>query len=345
MITVNIAAASDGEKLSTFMIFIKSRNSRKDIIIMETNRSLLEQIAFTNLFSTLEQSFCITDLIILCVVYKAFSVRIISYLCNIVVVMPRVNFRFGNVSIEGTNPPTLTQLTESAKERNIQGPPNYRQGAEEVIEGNNYIFIRYLKEISEEVMAFNENDDVVQKEQFRARAMRFLLLENGNYAFESRQQVSDSDAIEYLLEDFGNSFDLSRYSNLNLNQMREFYKKRPEIRRIKVENIGKREPNPTWPEEDIEEIVDETGKEAESGEFSVKRTNNNLKNVDIIDKGYARLSDLPFIRARNSTGAIQELTDNGRFTFTYPSELDDSEQSQRIHDTAINILRELFDRQ
>jgi len=256
--------------------------------------------------------------------------------------MSRVRFRFGSVDTLDVSFPSITRIKDQIQEKGIVGSTNNRRGARKVISGSDFVYIRFVKEIGEDVQVLNEYDNVIQTEQYVARIMRFLLLSNGNYAFESRQGVSDHDALEYIFSSFETEYEYERYDEFNLDQMRWFYKNRPKIRKIKVDNIGKREPNPHWPDDDIIEIVDDTGEEADNSIFSVGRKDNNLKNVDIIDRGFARLSDLNFIRAKDGEGNIQELLESGRFGFTYSSDLDDDEQSRRIRITAIGMLRNLF---
>lgn len=256
--------------------------------------------------------------------------------------MPRVTLRFGEILSDQDGIPPVREIAESVKEKGIYGYEGERRGAEEYVFGDDYVYMRFVKEVPETVSTLNDEDNIVQTEEYFARVMRFLLLADGTYAFESRRGISDKDALEYIFEDFTVNFDFERYSSLNLDQMRKFYKTRRQIKKVKVKNIGKREPNPHWPDEKITELVQETGEETDNSEFSVGRKDNNLKSVELINKGFARLSDLPYIKAKDSEGDVQVLRDSGRFGYTYPADLDSEEQSQRIRDTAIGLARDLF---
>lgn len=238
--------------------------------------------------------------------------------------------------------PSLSRIEEHARERGIIGGRGHRRGARESNKGSDYLYIKFVKEVGEEVSVLNDRDEIIEERQYVARVMRFLLLDNGNYAFSSRRGVNDYDALSYLFEPVNTQYDYDRYEEFSLKQMRWFYKNREKIRKVKVEEIGEKEPNPTWPDDDVIEVVDDTGREADNSIFSVGHKDNNLKNVEIINRGFARLSDLSFIRAKDGEGNIQELIDSGRFGFTYSSDVDEDEESLLIRDTAIGLLRSLF---
>jgi hypothetical protein len=256
--------------------------------------------------------------------------------------MPTITLRFGKVITDQAGLPPIEELVEGVEDKGIYGYETERRGADEYVAGEDYVYMRFVKEVPETVQTLTEDEDIIQSEEYFARVMRFLLLADGTYAFESRRGVSDKDAIEYLFEDFNLYYEFERYSNLTLDHMRKFYKSRKQIKKIKVKNIGKRDPNPHWPDEKIMELVQETGEETDNSEFSVGRNDNNLKNVELINKGFARLSELPYIKAKDAEGDIQILRDSGRFGYTYSADLGNEEQSQRIRDTAIGLARNLF---
>lgn len=257
--------------------------------------------------------------------------------------MSKVRFRFGSVQTTSQLPP-LEAIRDAVEDAGIFGYEGNRRGAEAAYIGEDSLYINFVKEVGENVRRLDNNDDVVQRKEFFAREMRFFLLEDGTYGYETTRGVTEKDALSYLLEPFDLGFEIERVEELNLDQMRKFYKSRPKIRNVKVDNIGKREPNPTWPNEKIRELVEEAGEETDNSEFSVGHKNNNLKNVSIVDEGFARISDLTYVRARDENGNIQDLTDSGRFGFTVSSDIseDEKEASQRIRDEALRILREII---
>lgn len=256
--------------------------------------------------------------------------------------MSRTRFRFGEVEASDITTPSLERIADRIEERNIVGNENNRRGTRDVVRGRDYLFFEFEQEVGQDVNEFDENDDVVQIERYFVHRMRFLLLDNGRYAYESKRHVADTDALDYIFAPFDTDYDYDRYDTFNLEQMRSFYKSRPKIRKIKVEEIGQKEPNPSWPDENMADLIYDAGEETDNSIFSVGRPDNNLKNVEVIQNGFAKLSHLSFIRARDSEGNIQELLDSGRFGISIPSDVGDTEESETVRDSAIRVLRELF---
>lgn len=256
--------------------------------------------------------------------------------------MPRTRFRFGEVETSDIATPSLERIADRIEDRGIVGYEGDRRGTREIILGDDYLFFDFEQEVGQDVTEFDENDDIVQVERYFVHTMRFLLLDNGRYAYESTKKVTDSDALDYIFEPFEAEYDNERYETLSLEQMRSFYKSRPRIRKIKVEEIGQKDPNPSWPDEDLADLIYDAGEDTDNSIFSVGRKNNDLKNVEVIQNGFVKLSHLSFIRARDSEGNIQELLDSGRFGITIPSDVGDEEESETVRDSAIRVLRELF---
>jgi hypothetical protein len=256
--------------------------------------------------------------------------------------MPEVTLRFGEIKTPSEELPSLDALADDAERRGIVGDVRDRQGAREVFRESDYLFFEYVREVREEVSQFNAADEVVVGDQYLARVMRFLLIGDGTYVFESRRGVTNEDAIRYLLQPHGTSYQTEIFDSLSRKRMKRFYESREQVRRLKVNNVGERKPNPHWPDEHIRDLVENTGESTDNSEFSVGRKDRNLKDAELIDDGFVELSDLSVVRARDSEGNIQELRDTGRFSFTYPSDLDPEEQSRLIRTVAIEVIRDLF---
>lgn len=260
--------------------------------------------------------------------------------------MSRVRFRFGQVDATDRSLPRMELIAQELEDLGTVGESGNRKSARDVRVGNDYVYFRFVKEVPRDVSVFDEEDEIIEAKQFIARSMRFLLLDNGNYAFASRRGVSDVDALNHIFRSFDTEYEYDRYEEFDLEQMRWFYKNREKVRKVKLDEIGDHEPNPSWPDDDIVDMVEETGVEADNSIFSVGHQNNNLKKVDMIE-GFVALSFLTFVRARDADENIQELLDSGRFGFNYSideEEVEDKEEeeSRIIRDTAIGVLRNLF---
>jgi len=251
--------------------------------------------------------------------------------------MPRFTFRFGEFTGDERLPP-LAQLDDVAERNGIYGPSGEQRGAYRHFLGDDYLFVEFVKEISEDFMTLEEGS-FSKAEVSRARTMRFVLFEDGTYGFESRRGVRDSDIFDYLLEDYDFEYTLERYNHLSLDTMREFYKDSSRVKKIKAEDLGEYEPNPHVTDEEIRELTEEFGQHSKSVVASVGHMKEDLKGASLIDDGFAKYSDLSMIKAVTPNGALRKLRDSGRFDFGVDSDKDESEQAEAVRDTVSSFIR------
>ena len=249
--------------------------------------------------------------------------------------MPQIKLRFGEVETESISP-GIEALAEEVDSRGFFGYEGERRGAEDFVVGDDYIFLDYYKEISVEQEEFNEDDDVVMGERELARSMRFLLTEDGKYAFESTSQVYDDDALEYLFEPFGLNFETEQYGNFSTEEIKNYYESVFRVRGLKLKGIADQEPG-RGHDTAVEDLVQQAGEPMVRAIFSTGSKDNNLKNSDIVD-GFADLSDIKYIRAKDSEGEIQELYSSGRIEVRYPADFDLEDQAQLVRDTMTTVF-------
>jgi hypothetical protein len=253
--------------------------------------------------------------------------------------MPKAKFRFGELETdEGI--PSMDAVAEVMEANGIFGPPGDQRGvqprtdSDEYIVGDDYIFIRFVKEVTEERKEIDGNEVTIGDSHI-ARIMRCLLTRNGSYAFETTSGVYDKDAIDYLIGDdsqeFGIDFECNPYNRFTREQMREFYEQSFRVRGLKLEEIGEVDSEESSVEKNIANYVDRAGENAVRAEFSTGSQDNNLAAPGIID-GFARLSEVKYIRMKDSEGQIREANRNGRYTFSYPADLDLMDQAERVRD-------------
>lgn len=255
--------------------------------------------------------------------------------------MGEITLRFGKVSVFGYGFPSLRDIKDAMDESGIIGSEGERNGVERTTLEEDYLFGLYFKEIEEQDYQFNSENEVVLVEFGSARSLQFFLLKDGTYAYESKRGVSDDDVISYIFDvlDEDYEYEYSRYEEFSLDTMRMFYKSHEEVRKLKVNEIGEKEPNPHWGREEITEITEDTGENTDNTTFSVGRIYTNLKNADLIHEGFARLSNLQLIRARNQDGDIEEVRESGRLGTTYSENLDEEEQREKVRDAAVDTLQ------
>jgi len=116
--------------------------------------------------------------------------------------------------------------------------------------------------------------------------------------------------------------------------MQEFYERAFRARGLKLENIGSEDSDSV--DSGIEAHVSSAGESTVRAEFSTGQQDNNLKGPDIID-GFARLSEVDYIRMKNSEGQINEAYQSGRYTITYPADLDIHQQGERVRDVLSSV--------
>lgn len=254
--------------------------------------------------------------------------------------MPRYTFRFGEFQGDEALPP-LSHLQEVASRNGIYGPTGEQRGAYRHYLGDDFLYLEFAKEISEDVVTIDEG--VFQEEKIsRAKLMQFVLLEGGTYGYESRRGMYDSDVFEYLLEDFTFEYDLLRYESLSLDTMRDFYKGSTRVKKIKAEDLGEYEPNPHVTDEEVRELTEDFGQHSKSIVASVGRKKENLKEAILVEDGIAKYSDLSMIKSVTVDGALRKLRDSGRFDFGVDADLDESEQAEEVRNTVSDFIRDII---
>jgi hypothetical protein len=255
--------------------------------------------------------------------------------------MGEITLRFGKVSVFRSRFPSLDRIKNALDEHGIVGSEGERNGAQRTTIDEGYLFGLYFKEVEEQDFRFNSDNEVVPVEFGSARSLQFFLLENGTYAYESKRGVSDNDLIPYIFEvlDEDYEYEHGRYEEFSLDTMRAFYKSHEEVRKLKVNEIGEKDPNPHWGRDEITDLTQDTGEDTDNTTFSVGRKYNNLKNADLIHEGFARLSNLVHIRARNQDDDIEELRESGRLGTTYSEKLDEEEQREKVRNAAVEALQ------
>lgn len=249
--------------------------------------------------------------------------------------MPQIKLRFGEVETDSTSP-GIEALAEEVDNRGYFGYEGERRGAEEFVVGDDYILLDFYKEISVEQEEFDENNDVVMGEREFARSMRLLLTEDGKYAFESTSQVYDDDALEYLFEPFDLGFETEQYGNFSTEEIKNYYENVFRVRGLKLKGIAEQEPGRNH-DTAIEDLVQQAGEPMVRAVFSTGSKDNNLKNSDIVD-GFADLSDIRYVRAKDAEGEIQELYASGRIEVRYPADFDLEDQAQLARDTMETVF-------
>ncbi|WP_066413176.1 hypothetical protein [Halorubrum aethiopicum] len=256
--------------------------------------------------------------------------------------MPKIKLRFGEAQADESIPP-LETLAEEVERNGIFGTTGNRRGVsmesegEEYTIGDDYIYLRYVHEVTEERKEIDEGEVVIGEGNI-ARIMRFLLTQDGSYAYESTSGVYDDNALEYLIGDdsFEIDFQCNRYNRFTREQMKEFYEGAFRVRGLKLDEIGDRDEENTSIDSDVAGHVDRAGESVVRAEFSTGQQDNNLQGPPIVD-GFARLSEVDYLRMKNAEGQINEAYQSGRYTISHPADIDLDQEGERVRDVLSSV--------
>lgn len=259
--------------------------------------------------------------------------------------MPKVKLRFGSVNADETIPP-VDAIAEDIEDKNMKGGVGEWHGVDVMADGQHYttgedyIFLRYKTSYTREQEEFvDEDGNTDMRERYLPKTMRFLLTREGEYAFESKQGVSDTNALDYLLGEeshFEIPISPSRYGNFTRDQMQEFYENTVSVRGLKTKKMGEDDSDAI--SDEVTSLVSEFGEPAEWAEFSTGDNYENLSTASLTD-GFAHLSDIKKVRGLDSEGELRIAEDNGRFTLSHPSDADLGDVGERTH----AVLEEVID--
>jgi hypothetical protein len=235
----------------------------------------------------------------------------------------------------------LEALKQEAENAGIQGGRGDRRYAEEIVQTDDYLYLHYTQEVTEERRQFIEGEDeddvaVDYDDTFVARSMRFLLRDDNYYAFQSTQGVYGEDAIKYILHDqeiIG--LDCSRIETFPEDWMHSFYDRTHNIRKVKLDDIAKKDGDKL--DDDLEEYVSGAGEPTERVVLSTAGQDNNLRTSDLVN-GFVEMSDLNYVGGKDAEGQLTKLNQSGRLTFSYPANLDHEGQAERIYQATERIL-------
>lgn len=262
--------------------------------------------------------------------------------------MTQTTIRLGKLDTEEMLPSIRALYDEAEDVGVLGGDEGYRfSEEEEVDEDGRYLYLYYTQEVGEErrqVQEGEENEEEIEvriSESKFARSIRFLLREDGYYAFESTRGVYGEDAIKYLLENLDISgVDCRRREAFPRKWMRSFYSTTHNIRKVKLKEIGGKESEERDFDQKLQEWVAGAGGPAQRMEFSTSGRDNNLRGSELVD-ALVRMSEIDFVSGKDDEGEITKLTRNGRLTFSYPADLDHAGQAERMYDATKRILGQI----
>jgi hypothetical protein len=260
--------------------------------------------------------------------------------------MPSLKLRFGEVEAEESIP-QMEAVAEAIERAGIFGQEGSLRGvsmesdATQYVVGEDYIFLRFAKQVEREQQDFNEEGEVVPTSNSLARIMHFMLTRSGDYAFESVDGVHEEDALEYLIgeDGFEYQFTANTYTRFTWEQMRQFYEDAFRVRGLKLSDVAMDEDGLDRIGEDLRQKVEEAADDVVRMEVSTGQEDNNLQSPGIID-AFAQASDVKKVRIKDHEGNIQTVNQSGRYEFSYSSDLNLEEKGERVRSILETVNRD-----
>lgn len=234
------------------------------------------------------------------------------------------NFRAGHLENEGDIPP-LSEIESILDDTGIVGEAGDRRWVRRVHydEDHELLYFIFLKETESTLRVYNEEEGTPGEEEvFPLRSMKVILGAEGNYVYESVQSVSHQQAMRFVfgLFDKEDEVEPKEHGTLSRTLMLDFYNNYlDQVKRFKVEDIGKREPNPGPIRSELREILDAYGDVIDNSEHSVGREDNDTREDDLAH-AFAETSEVQRVRGEDEDGRTQELTQSGIFRTRYDDE-------------------------
>lgn len=258
--------------------------------------------------------------------------------------MPKLKLQFGEVEAEESIP-QMEAVAEAIEAEGIFGERGSFRGVsmesdgQEYVVDDDYIFVRFYSEISQEQSQFTDDGEVTSKPNYIARVMHFLLTRDGQYAFESTDGVHEEDALDYLIgeDTFEYQFTTDTYRRFTWEQMHRFYDQAFRVREVNLTEVGMEEAEL---DDDLSARVDEMAGDVVRADFSTGQEDNNLQSPPMVD-ALAESSKIKYVRMKDSENNIQEANQSGRYVFSYPADLDLEGKAERVRDILRTVTDEL----
>jgi hypothetical protein len=257
------------------------------------------------------------------------------------------NFRAGYLENEDQIPP-LSEIKEVLDKTDIVGTSGNRRWVRRVQydEEHELLYFIFLKEIETTLRVYNEDEGAPGEEEvFPLRSMKVIMGSGGNYVYESVQAVSHQQAMDFVFSLFDEEeVEAKEHGSLNRTLMLDFYNNYlDQVKRFKVEDIGKREPNPGPIRSELREILDGYGDVIDNSEHSVGREDNDARQNDLAH-AFAETSEVQRVRGEDEDGRTQELTLSGIFRTRYDDEdMTPEEESNFVVSRVSEVFGDIFD--
>lgn len=217
-------------------------------------------------------------------------------------------YKFGRLTLDQSDLPTPTEVYNGIDRRFTIREEEYDEARDETRvfkekgrdpdlgdDHEDYAFCHftYVADTPDSILIRNEDDEEEESDRRKLETSRILYFENGQFAFESRQDLLDLWTPQFIgkITDTELDGDDWRFEPLSQEMMSSFYQDRPIISILKVEQPE--DENEVTGDSTLANAVADLAGRVASQRFSVgNRSGNNLKGATIIDQSAENLDIL-----------------------------------------------------
>lgn len=174
-----------------------------------------------------------------------------------------------------------------------------------------YCHFSYVADTPDSILIRNDEDEIEEDNRRKIEAARVLYFENGQFIFESRDDIPNGWIPGFIEEITDSDIDPTEWEQQKLSQesLTDFYRDQPQVSVLKVKQPE--ESSEVSSEADIPDEILELAGRVVSQRFSVgRRSNNNLKGATIVDESAEYLEILE-ISAKDESGKTTNLKSSG----------------------------------
>lgn len=253
----------------------------------------------------------------------------------------RSTYRFGKIEAENGELPDLEDIKDTNSAREFDGELGSRRGTRNIFIQGDYLHLTYVQEYPDEYTKLGDNYQDVNDVRYPRKTMSIILFSDGRLIYESKKKITIGQALRHIFDEWNLELDMNHINEFSLETMRAFYHDVEMVRKMKLKNIGGEEPNPTWPEQWEEDVVTQAGEIVNSLETSVGHAYRDIREAEILDRGFQRLSRLKKVAGLDEDDNSIIVKQSARLTMSLPSDMDEREKIESVMNTVSGFLDEV----
>jgi len=262
--------------------------------------------------------------------------------------MASIVLKFAKIKNYKVDSAFLDRMNDAFKKYGVRHKPPKRVGFKFSLREGDYVYTRFVKEIKRKMPILDQANEEVETTVIPAFGKKIFVFENGFIAYETSMQVytgeifdAITDAWNIVRADTEGKLDIERVDKIDPKTLKLFYAESKIVVALKIKEIGEKEPNPNVPSEVIKDIIEDAKEKTESVQIKGKivgvKSQGNLKEVQIFDEGFVRLSELEEVKGVDREDFAFTISKSGRITSGLPE--DPEKQKNKIIQLCKKVLK------